>query len=219
MKKPVFPICVTLLAAILLSTGTMAAAPSFFGYTGLIVIPTTDALSKGEYSAGGFAIDLESGVDSNVYAANLGVAESTEIGFARIKPDGASGETSVNAKHAFQQETETRPAIAAGIIDITGETESTVYIVLSKAVREQNRIKYGEITAPRVYVGAGGGQLDGFFGGLSASLGDRLLLMAEYDSSNVNFGARLAVSEEIRVHAAVLDGDDVALGASFTKLF
>lgn len=219
MKKPVFPIYLTVLATLLLCTGAMAAAPSFFGYTGLIVIPTADALNRGEYSAGGFAIDLKSGVDSNVYAANLGLAESTEIGFARIKPDDASGETSVNAKHAFQTETETQPAIAAGIIDATGETDTTVYVVLSKAIRGQTSTKYGEITAPRLYAGIGGGQLDGFFGGMSAALGDRLLLMAEYDSRNINFGARLAVSEEIRIHGALLDTDDVALGVSFTKLF
>jgi hypothetical protein len=219
MKKLVFSICISVLAVLLVTGWAAAAAPSFFGYTGLVAIPTADALDKGEYSAAGFAIDLENGVDSNVYTGNVGLAKLTEIGFARIKPDGAPGETFVNAKHEFQLETDAHPAIAAGVIDITGETESTAYVVISKSVRRGSGDQYGDIAAPRLHVGVGGGQLNGFFGGLSASLGARLLLMAEYDSSNINFGARLAITKELRLHGAMLDGDDLALGASFTKAF
>lgn len=210
-------LCIAILAAMLLP-GLASAAPSFLGYTGLVVIPTADALDRGEYSAAAYAVDLESSSDSNVFAGNVGLAEMTEIGFTRIKPDGSDAETFINAKHAFRVETETHPGMAAGVIDVTDEVESTAYVVMSKAIsRGGGSNRYGDVTAPRIHFGIGGGQLSGFFGGISASLGDRLLLMAEYDSSNINFGARLAITAEIRAHAALLDGDDLALGASFTK--
>lgn len=215
--KTWFAFCTAILAVLLVS-GLASAAPSLLGYTGLVVIPTADALDRGEYSAAAYAIDLESSSDSNVFAGNVGLANLTEIGFTRVKPDGSDAETFINAKHAFQVETASHPGMAAGVIDVTDEVESTAYIVMSKSIsRGEGDNRYGDVTAPRIHFGIGGGQLSGFFGGISGSLGDRLLLMAEYDSSNINFGARLAITAEIRAHAALLDGDDLALGASFTK--
>ncbi|HUW09338.1 MAG TPA: hypothetical protein VM537_06375, partial [Anaerolineae bacterium] len=76
----------------------------------------------------------------------------------------------------------------------------------------------GDITSPQVHLGIGGGQLDGIFGGVSAVIADRLALMLEYDSEDINWGARLAVTDEIRVHFGAFDGlDDIGLGLSFNK--
>ncbi len=213
-------LCISLLATVLLSGIASAAVPSIFGYSGLVAIPTSDCLDRGEYAASAFAVDVDSDTDANAYGGNVGIAPMTEVGFSRIKPDDSTGETWVNAKHQFMVETETHPAIAVGLIDITGETESTAYFVLTKSItRTSGDNEYGDVIAPQIHIGAGGGILEGFFGGLSASLGDRFFLMAEYDSSNINFGARLTITRELRVHGALLDGDDLALGASFTKAF
>lgn len=195
------------------------AAPSFYGYTGLVTIPTADALDEGQYSIGAFALDVEEGVDSNVYTANLGLAEALELGFARLKTEGAPGETIISAKYRFFRETAEHPAIAAGVIDFTDEIDSTSYIVASKSIRWRGETTFGEITAPRVHIGAAGGQIDGLFAGFSAAFGNRLLLMAEYDSQDVNFGARLAISDALRIHAALLDADNLGLGISFSKVF
>lgn len=211
--------CIVVLAVTAILGQAAAAAPSFFGYTGLIVTPTADALNEGEYTIGAFTFNLEEGADSNVYAASMGLAEALELGFARFKPEGEKGETFVNAKYRFHPETEDHPAIAAGVFDFTDEIDTTTYVVLSKSMRWQSETKYGEITAPRVHVGVAGGQIDGVFGGVSAALGDRFLLMVEYDSADINFGARLAVSNEVRVHGALLDSDDVGIGISFNKMF
>lgn len=208
--------CALLVLAVCI--GTAAAAPSFFGYTGLIRIPTADSLDKEEYNAAAFAINVDEGADFTVYAANFGVIPELEVGFARVKPDEASGETWLNAKYAFAQETNQNPAIAGGVVDLTDETDTTAYIVVSKSFPRQYRTSLGEITSPRAHVGVGGGQLDGLFAGVSATLGDRFTLMVEYDSNDFNWGARLALAEEWRVHFGAFDGlDDVGLGISFNK--
>lgn len=220
MKKQVrIALSVTAVVAVLISSSVAVAAPSLLGYSGLVTIPTTDSLEKGQYSAAMFVVDLESGPDSNVYALNLGMSAGTEIGFARIRPDGGVGETILNAKHAFREETQAHPAVAAGIVDLTGEMDTTAYVVMSKAISWRNTTKHGEITAPRIHIGAGGGMIDGIFGGLSAVLGERLVLMAEYDSIDFNFGVRLLITDELKAHGAILDGEDLALGVSFSKGF
>jgi len=210
-------LCCALLALGLL-VGSAAASPSFFGYTGLVRIPTADALDKEEYNAAAFAVNVDEGEDYTVFAANLGLIPQLEVGFARVKPDEASGETWLNAKYAFAPETNRNPAIAGGVVDFTGETDTTAYIVLSKSFPRHYKTALGEIASPRAHIGVGGGQLDGVFAGLSATLGDRFTLMAEYDSDDFNWGARLAIGDEWRVHFGGFDWlDDVGLGISFNK--
>ncbi len=216
MRTSLTLLCVLLTVCVLV--GTAGAAPSFFGYTGLVRIPTADSLNKDEYNLAAFAVNADEGADSTVFAANLGLLPNLEVGFARIKPDEGSGETWINAKYTFMPETSKNPAVAGGVVDLTGESDTTAYIVLSKAFGHGVKTSLGEITSPRFHIGVGGGQFDGIFGGVSATLGDRFTLMAEYDSEDVNWGARLAVTPEVRVHFGAFDGlDDVGLGVSFNK--
>jgi hypothetical protein len=200
--------------------GTGVAGPSFYGYTGLVVTPTADALGEEEYNAALFTLNFEEGADANVYAANLGLREGLEVGFARVRPEEGSGETYINAKYKFAADDSRNPAVAAGVIDATDEDESTVYVVMSKVWGSRYATKYGQVSAPQLHLGIGGGQIDGFFGGVSALLGTRLLLVAEYDSEDVNFGARLALTDEFRAHFGALDGlDDVGIGISFNRMY
>jgi len=209
---------VCLLVAVAAMAGSGAAAPSFFGYTGLVAVPTADSLDKDEYNIGAFTTNVEEGADFATYAANMGIVPNLEVGFTRIKPDAASGETWINAKYTFTAETSGNPAIAGGVIDFTDESETTAYIVLSKAFGHSVSTSLGEITTPRFHIGVGGGQFDGLFGGVSATLGDRFTVMVEYDSADVNWGARMALSDELRIHFGGFDGlDDVGLGISFNK--
>lgn len=206
------------LALLPLAASPAAAAPSFGGYTGLILTPTADALDQDDYNAAVFTRDLEEGADQNLYAANLGLRAGLEAGFARFKPEGGPGETLLNAKYRFAPETDANPALAIGAIDLTDEIDSTVYFVMSKVLTETGRVKGREFISPRIHLGLAGGQIDGLFAGLSAALGESLTLMAEYDSEDINFGARLALGDEIRLHASTLDGlDDLGIGISFNK--
>jgi hypothetical protein len=66
-----------------------------------------------------------------------------------------------------------------------------------------------------VHVGLGSGQLDGLFGGVSARIGDRVSVMAEYDGNQINLGARLPIARNVEVTAAALDGlSDFGVGVS-----
>lgn len=212
-------LCMAVVGMVALA-GAASAAPSFYGYTGLIVTPTADALNEQEYNAAIVTLNFEEGSDANVYAANLGLKDNLEIGFARVRPDEGESETFVNAKYRFAQETGENPAVAVGVIDASDELDSTVYVVMSKAWGSRYQTRYGEVSAPQVHLGIGGGQFDGFFGGVSAALGNRLLLMVEHDSDEMNFGARLALNEEFHAHFGALDGlDDVGIGISFNKAY
>lgn len=215
----VFSICLGVLGLTVCALTPAAAAQSFFGYTGLVQIPTADALSQGEWTVGAYGLNLEEGVDTMLYAVTAGVSQGLEVGLVKLNEDDESGETLINAKYRIVAETEKRPAVATGVIDLAGEDETTAYIVMSKSVSPPKKPQYAEITAPRVHIGIAGGDIDGIFLGASAVVGNRLTLMVEYDSRDVNFGARLAISKSIRLHAAVLSGDNVAVGLSFSKFF
>jgi len=211
-------LCVVGLLAASVAPGM--AAPAFPGFTGLLLIPTADVLTQGDWNAAIFAINLEEGADANNYCANLGVASTLEVGFVRVKPEDDSGDTLLSAKYQFLAETAASPAVAVGIYDLTDEVDATVYVVASKAFGQCYQTHFGEITSPRFHVGVGGGQLSSFFGGASAALGDRLLLMVEYDSDDINAGARFALNDEWRAHFGFLNGfDDVGLGVSYNKGF
>jgi hypothetical protein len=196
------------------------AAPSLGGYTGLLLTPTADALDRDEYNLGFFALNLEEGGDENVYVANLGLADGVEVGVARVKPEEGASETFVNAKYRIRPEDGKKPALAAGVMDATDELETSVYFVMSQSLSTLLKSSNEEITNPRLHLGVGGGRLKGLFAGASVALGDTLSLMAEYDTDDINLGARLAVGHGFRAHAGWLNGlDDFAIGASFNKMF
>jgi hypothetical protein len=205
-------------AVVALLASSALAAPSFFGYSGLIRIPTAEALDEGDYNVALFTLEFEDGLDSNNWAANLGLKRNLEIGFSRLDPDEGSSETWINGKYRFAPETGANPAVAVGVVDLTNESNTTAYVVMSKVIGREYETAWGEITTPQVHLGAGGGQLEGVFGGVSAVLGERLMLMLEHDSEALNWGARLAITPELRLHFGALDGwDQIGLGISFNK--
>jgi len=198
----------------------VAAAPSLEGFTGLLLTPTADALNQDDYNLAVFARNVEEGGDFQVFAGNIGVAKGMEAGFARIKPEHTSGETILNAKYRFRDEDAGRPALAVGVIDATDEIETSTYFVLSKSLARMPLVRGNELTSPRVSVGFGGGRLSGLFGGVSAVLGEKLMLIAEYDTKDVNLGAQLPLSYGLRAHAGWTNGlNDFAAGLSFNKAF
>lgn len=117
-------------------------------------------------------------------------------------------------------ETSNYPAIAVGVADVTDDIQTTVYAVASKSLGCNLRMWKGEALTPRVHVGFGGGRLSGLFAGASAYVGNRIELMAEWDSENVNVGARWRVTPQFTIHAGGFnltdrDSDEFSTGASF----
>jgi hypothetical protein len=211
-------LAIVLLLALALAQ-SVTAAPSFLGFTGLLRVPTADTLNQNEFNLAWFNVDLTGG-DENEYAANIGVRDGLEVGVLRSKVERGEGETMLNAKYRIRAETPTNAGLAVGVLDPTDEVESTVYAVASKVVSGRARVFDGEITNLRAHIGIGGGRLDGVFAGLSAVLGERLLLAAEYDTNDVNLGARLSLGYGIRAHAAWFnDLNDLGVGLSYNKAF
>ncbi len=209
-------LCVLLAATVCIGAAT--ASPSFLGPTGLVKIPTADSLSKDEYNLGAFVVSADEGGDFTTVTGNIGIVKNLEAGITYIKPEDISGKVWLNAKYTLMPETTKNPAIAGGVIDLTDEIDTTAYFVISKAFGHSVDTSLGEITSPRFHIGVGGGQFDGLFGGVSAGLGERFTIMAEYDSEDINLGARYAASPEVRIHLGTFDGlSDVGLGVSYNK--
>lgn len=215
---------VALCALILLITAASAsyALPSFRGYTGLMRIPTADSLNKAQWNAGLFAEDLDDAT-VNDWIANYGVAEGLEVGLNFFKEDpDASTDVWLNGKYRFLNETNQKPAVAAGIIDAADQTEITAYVVASKALITPLGCYEGQVINPRIHVGLGAGQFDGLFAGLSTYLGNRIEVMAEWDSQNWLAGARFRLTKDLTIHAGfsdIGDGGGFGIGASYGRYY
>ena len=216
-----------LATAALLMAGTAQCAPSFRGYTGLVVIPTADTLNNGEYNFGAMTEDV-SDFDANDLFANFAPTNNLEVGFnSYLANHDGERETLLNAKYRLMPETHDRAAVAFGIIDATDEINTTAYAVVSKTLAQTASAFDSEMTGIRGHIGiAGGGfnneQLSGLFMGVSAFLGNRVMLSAEWDSEDVNLGFRFTPVRGVRLHAAWFDlggSDDLGIGASFTKSY
>ncbi len=209
-------VCAVLLGAVAVGAIPAGAAQSFFGYSGLLVTPTTEVLSQNQYSLGAYFINPDQGSDTMVYAGELGVYPQLELGLAVVKPEDHDSDAQINAKYRFLGETETRPAIAAGVFGLASDADSTVYVVFGKSLQPSGG---SGITAPRLFVGVAGGGMDGLFGGLSLALGDRFTLMFEHDTEDFNLGARFSLAEQLRLHAGAFGGDAFGVGLSFYGSF
>lgn len=229
-----YVVTVLLLIVLAISVSAVYAAPSFRGYTGLIKIPTADTLNLGQWNVG-IMTENVSDFNANDIFANYGIADNLEVGFNSFQRAGAhiedgnaddendtTRQTMLNAKYAFAPETEAKPGIAVGVIDITNDVDTTPYVILSKSLGNCLRLWNGEITNFRGHIGLGGGQFDGVFVGFSAFMGNRFSFQFEWDSRDPNIGARFTPIPDLRLHAALFDvggRDDIGLGISYTKAY
>ena len=184
-----------------------------------MVVPSADALGRGDWNAGVFFEDVASGTVNDI-VANYGIAQGFEVGINRFQRDDDSDDhTLINAKYRFIPETSSRPAFAAGISDVVDEIETTVYIVASKSFGCAVRTWEGETLSPRFHVGLGGGALSGLFAGVSAYIGNRIEVIGEWDGDKVNAGARWRVTRQFTIHAGGFnltdEEDEFSQGASF----
>jgi hypothetical protein len=179
--------------------------PSFRGYTGLVLLPTADALMKGEWNAGVFS-EAVSSETINSYIANYGVVDNLEVGFDRFRSDtDAKAGTLINLKYEFFRTCPERFGVAAGIIDLTNDLDTSVYLVGSASLIKRPSVWYGEVLAPRVHVGFGGGLLRSLFGGFSTWFGNRVQLVAEWDSNNVNVAGKFRITPDVTIQAGGLN--------------
>jgi hypothetical protein len=205
-----------LLALVGLATARpVAAAPNFFGSTGLLLTPNADVLGLREWNA-----HVHGSEDFTSYGANFGLFDKLEVGVTAFDvKHGGGTDALIDLKYRLVPETKSVPAVAIGAVDVADELDidPSIYLVVSKAL--------GSLSAAgstglqfRAHLGVGQGIYDTVFGGVDLVLTPRLLLMVEYDSSDFNFGARVGLSPEVRADLSVLDGKFGA-GLSYTAAF
>ena len=221
-KRCAFLIC-ALLAAVAVSA--TFASTSFFGPTGLIVMPTAEILGQGQVQL--YANYLErDDYHETPYGVNLGLGQGMELGISTIDETGDNDgtKTIVNAKYALSSNNMTGGSMAVGAINaadhsgfrgtiITADDgEVCPYIVMSK------KTAFGPVSLPlTLHVGYIGGMIDGTMLGASADLTPNVTLMADWvdNFSDLSYGISFNASNGLSIKAAAVDGDFTA-GLTFS---
>jgi len=208
------------IAALLLTALPVAAwaGPSLLGPSGLVTVPTAETLGMAQWNVGASALWVEDGDDVSLLHANVGLLPKLEVGVARTDLAEGEAETLVNAKLGLWLPIPGKISLAAGVEDITDQVDRSAYAVASHTLGAGLVLTEGKVTYPQVHVGIGGGRFDGLFGGVSVTIGGRVLAMAEYDGDDVNLGATWPLAMNLTGTVAVLNGlEDLGAGVALSS--
>jgi len=207
---------VAIVVTLLVSAAVVSAEPSMRGYSGLLMVPTTDTLSDGGYNVAISSSEV-SDWDDRAYIANFGLQDGLEAGVWWWHPEHGSNETLLNIKYRFEAGMPGRASLALGVSDVTDEVDTAVYFVASKDVGQPigTTIDGKSISRLTLHGGIGGGWIDDFFFGLEARLGDRLTLIAEHFNDDLSVGARLRLWRHFAVDAGYIDTKDWSANLSY----
>lgn len=112
------------------------------------------------------------------------------------------------------------------MLDFSGELDPNddpgIYVLFGKNLTPMASDIAGEPSKPlKGIVGFGTGLFDGLFASLDWTLNPRLSLMAEFvdfGESEFNVGVRFALTDQLRGDLALIDGENLGFGISFTKV-
>lgn len=216
-------LCAVLLTSVAASAG---AGTSFFGPSGLLVMPTADTLDRGQIQLFANYINLDDYEEIPV-GINAGLGFGIEVGASSVSETGmfAGTSTLVNVKWTALPETAIRPAVAVGAINAGRNEDFTGTIIRSK---EKGKVApYFVATKKLAVPGCGvaitgsagyiGGNLSGPMLGVDAKVMPKLDLMADWigSYSNLSIGARYQATDSLGVHASSINGD-FAIGTAYT---
>ncbi len=207
---------VAVAVTLLVSAAVVSAEPSMMGYSGLLMVPTTDTVNDGGYNVAISSSEL-SGWDDRAYLANFGLQDGLEAGIWWWHPEHGNKETLLNIKYRFESGTPGRASLALGVSDVTDEIDTAVYFVASKDVGQPigTTIDGKPISRLTLHGGIGGGWIDDFFFGLEARLGDRLTLIAEHFNDDLSIGARLRLWRHVAVDAGYIGTENWSANLSY----
>ncbi len=205
---------ILLVALMACSTQMLHASSSLNGGTGLIKIPTGEALHYREYST---SLDYMyhtkySNYDKWVYQFNLGIFEKMEIGFqgGTVPTEGVY----LNAKYYVYAQNEARPvSLAIGTQRFTSR-EPIFYVVMTKKFHNKITIHGGlkSILTEKELQG-------GVIAGIQVPVERKLDVLGDINYENkeyqFNFGLKYSVTPEFSIRASALD----ALNADKTKQY
>jgi hypothetical protein len=191
---------ISILAVILGVDSFAAAAPTTYGPTGLIDMPTSDIMRTDQLELGYYNLDKK---NYEVFAVPF--IKDIEISGSLRDENHSHTLKTINAKYNIIHESVLRPGIAVGVDDMADNDETSVYAVASKALPLGLRLSAG--TGTRRYK-------NGFVG-----LETRLIplsrggefpdmsLMIEHIDRKTSYGLRLATARGLQVTAGWRDGD------------
>ena len=189
--------------------GGASAAPSLYGPTGLLVIPTADTLAQQSWNAHVHAVDV-SGTTLTTFGANYGVAKQLEVGVSGFHFKGIGTKALFNAKYALLAESGKAPGIAIGGVDIASQVGSDpgIYVVASKSLSSLIGGSLSKYNL-RGHVGYGNKGIfnDDVFGGVDLMVTPKIQAMAEWLNGNLYYGGRIGLGQGIRAELGSYDGD------------
>ena len=158
----------------------VAAEPTIFGPTGMIVNPTAD-ITAVEHAW--IAMNFLDNDDNSLWTLNFtgSVSEEFEVGVGAVHPDDGDDGISFFVKWLFMPEAENSPGAAGGVTvtDAAGENTTMLYVVASKffylgEYASENASVHGGIS----YVTGSGSDEFEFFGGLDFEVVENVIAIA-----------------------------------------
>jgi len=189
--------------------GRASAAPSLFGPTGLLIIPTADTLAQQSWNAHAHAVDT--GPTLTTFGLNYGVAKQFEVGVTGFHVSGIGTKALFNVKYAFLMETAKVTGLAVGGFDLASQipgSDPGVYVVASKSL---SSLLGGQLSKYnlRGHLGYGANNIfnDDVFGGLDLQVTPKIQAMVEWLNGNFYFGGRVGVGAGLRAELGSYDGE------------
>ena len=195
-----------------LNTKTLSASPTLYGPTGLITVPTAEALRYKECNvAFDYMIGSKPSYDNWVYKMNLGTFQNWELGMVggKVPTEGMF----LNVKYYLMSDSARFPlSIALGCENLSSLSNSTFYMVASKKFRADIGAHLGfkaifdaKQVKPII------------MGGCNYVYNDKIEVMADVNSNGdiymANVGAHYYVIPDLAVRAFVINlGDTEKIG-------
>ena len=201
----------------LLCASALWAQPTLRGYSGMLIVPSAQTVGDGDYYIG-WAAGMGGDLDNNSFYGTFGLDANTEIGVNMWRPTGAANQTFLHAKYTLP--VEAGPQIATGVLDLTGEVDTTVYAVATWA---QGQV-IGEVDGDAIqflnlHAGFAAGMFSDIFAGVEMLFGPEVGIMAEWVDNDVHVGARFQPAPRFHLDVGFLDIDELVLNLSYGTAF
>ncbi len=231
MKK--FAVMLVAMAVLLCGAGSVYAATSVYGTSGLIETPNDSIVGTKSIELTYKRIfDLKvkgssEGFDINAYGGAIGILPNLEVSAIGLDPEHGKTEALINAKYKVLAESETRPSVTVGVVDISKRMDHvsddpSAFIVIGKNISPMAEGFSGRVSQPiKGTVGFGTGLYKGIFAGLDMSLAPKLNVGVEYlrkgirNRSTANGMVRFTPIEALSIDAGLIGFKDFYAGASF----
>ncbi|MCL5104565.1 MAG: hypothetical protein M1133_10715 [Armatimonadetes bacterium] len=195
--------------------GAFSMCAAFACYSGLLLIPTTDVVGRGEYSMeyqNDFSTPITRDNRATLFNTEYGISRGLELGFDVDASPTADTDAIGNIKYAFELGGGTKLPVAIGSYNMSQNLKSATYGVVGQTFGF-GRLSLGALrtdTATR------------WFAGVDRPISDRWTLMADYTSGRENYwsvGANYVVSDRYSVLAGVeypnVPGEDIIYSLHF----